>query len=106
MIIAIEAGDAKDAVSQFAQSYNLNFQVWLDPDGSSLKAFGNGSLPNSYVIDRLGIVRYAWTGEINLAMLEKYVTPLIAEQLTNFFKLKPSKQLLDVNLLCCKDRTS
>jgi hypothetical protein len=31
------------------------------------------------VIDRQGMVRYAWTGEINLAMLEKYVTPLIAE---------------------------
>jgi peroxiredoxin len=78
-IIAIEAGDEKTAVSEFAQSYNLKFQVWLDPDGAALKAFGNGSLPNSYVIDRSGTVRYAWTGEINKAMLEKYVTPLLTE---------------------------
>ncbi len=79
MIIAIEAGDPVDSVSQFAQSYNLKFPIWLDPNSASLKAFGNGSLPNSYVIDRSGTVRYAWTGEINRAMLEKYVTPLIAE---------------------------
>jgi len=79
MIIAIEAGDAKDAVSEFAKSYNLKFQVWLDPNGEALKAFENGNLPNSYVIDRSGTVRYAWTGEINRAMLEKYVTPLLAE---------------------------
>jgi cytochrome c biogenesis protein CcmG/thiol:disulfide interchange protein DsbE len=79
MIIAIEAGDPLDDVSQFAQSYNLKFQVWLDPNGESLKAFGNGSLPNSYVIDRSGTVRYAWTGEINKEMLEKYVTPLLME---------------------------
>jgi len=78
-IIAIEAGDPVDAVSQFAQSYNLKFPIWLDPNSASLKAFGNGSLPNSYVIDRSGTVRYAWTGEINRAMLEKYVTPLLAD---------------------------
>lgn len=76
-IIAIEAGDPVDAVAPFVQSYNLEFPVWLDPNGASLRAFGNGTLPNSYVIDRTGTVRYAWTGEINKAMLEKYVTPLL-----------------------------
>ena len=30
-------------------------------------------------IDRAGTVRYAWTGEISLAMLEKYLTPIIME---------------------------
>jgi peroxiredoxin len=78
-IIAISAGDPADAVAQFVQSYNLKFPVWLDPEQASLRAFGNGSLPNSYVIDRTGTVRYAWTGEINQVMLEKYVTPLLKE---------------------------
>jgi peroxiredoxin len=79
IIVAIEAGDPADLVAPFAQSYDLEFPIWLDPDGASLRAFGNGTLPNSYVIDRAGTVRYAWTGEINKAMLEKYVTPLIGE---------------------------
>jgi cytochrome c biogenesis protein CcmG, thiol:disulfide interchange protein DsbE len=78
-IIAIEAGEPLESVARFANDYNLKFSVWLDPDGASLKAFGNGNLPNSYVIDRSGTVRYAWTGEISRAMLEKYVTPLLAE---------------------------
>jgi thiol-disulfide isomerase/thioredoxin len=78
-VIAIEAGEPVDLVSQFAQSFGMSFPVWLDPDGASLNAFRNGTLPNSYVIDRSGTVRYAWTGEISKAMLEKYVTPLIAE---------------------------
>jgi peroxiredoxin len=77
-IIAIEAGDPAEVVSPFVQSYGLEFPVWLDPNGASLRAFGNGTLPNSYVIDRSGTVRYAWTGEINNAVLEQYVTPLIA----------------------------
>lgn len=78
-IIAVEAGDGKDEVLQFANSLGLTFPIWLDPEGAALNAFKNGSLPNSYVIDRSGTVRYAWTGEISLAMLEKFVTPLIAE---------------------------
>lgn len=78
-VIAVEAGDPLDLVSQFALSFEMTFPVWLDPNGASLRTFGNGTLPNSYVIDRTGTVRYAWTGEINKAMLEKYVTRLIAE---------------------------
>jgi peroxiredoxin len=75
----VDAGETADVVSQFANNHGMNFPVWLDPDGEALKAFRNGTLPNSYVIDRGGTVRYAWTGEISQAMLEKYVTPLIKE---------------------------
>lgn len=78
-IIAIEASEPQESVTQFATDYNLKFSVWLDPDGASLKAFGNENLPNSYVIDRSGNVRYAWTGEISRDMLETYVTPLLEE---------------------------
>lgn len=78
-VIAVEAGDGMEEVLAFAQSYDLTFPVWLDPNGAALGAFKNGSLPNSYVIDRTGTVRLAWTGEISLAMLEKHVTPLIEE---------------------------
>ena len=79
MIVAIEAGEPKESVSQFAQSYGLTFDVWVDPQNASLAAFQNQNLPNSYVIDRTGTVRYAWTGAISRAMLEKYVTPLLAQ---------------------------
>ena len=78
MIVAIEAGEPKDQVQKFVDQYHMPFSVWVDPDGKSLDAFKNGSLPNSYVIDRTGTVRLMWTGEINRETLEKYVTPLLA----------------------------
>ncbi len=78
MIIAIEAGEAGNEVEPFVQNFRLTFRVWLDPNNASLWAFGNQSLPNSYVIDRTGTVRYAWTGAISRSMLEEYVTPLLA----------------------------
>lgn len=76
-LVAINAGDGKPEVDKFVSDYGLTFNVWLDPDGAALNAFRNGNLPNSYVLDRTGMVRYAWTGEISYAMLEKYVTPVI-----------------------------
>lgn len=79
MIVAVEAGEPRDQVQAFADQLNLPFAVWLDPNGDSLKAFRNSSLPNSYVIDRSGTVRLMWTGEITKEALEKYVTPLLDE---------------------------
>lgn len=77
MIVAINAGDDRAPVEQFVKEYGLTFNVWLDPNGAALDAFHNANLPSSYVVDRTGIVRYAWTGEISYEMLEKYITPVI-----------------------------
>ena len=77
MIVAINAGDDRAPVEQFVNEYGLTFTVWLDPTGAALNAFRNANLPSSYVVDRTGVVRYAWTGEISYEMLEKYLTPII-----------------------------
>jgi DsbE subfamily thiol:disulfide oxidoreductase len=79
MIVAIEAGEPQSEVQKFVDQYQMPFHVWLDPKGKSAYAFNNNALPNSYVIDRSGTVRLSWTGEINRAMLEKYVTPLLMD---------------------------
>jgi hypothetical protein len=34
-------------------------------------------LPSSYVVDRQGTLRLNWTGPVNQATLEKYITPLL-----------------------------
>ncbi len=80
MTIGIEAGEAVAEVAGFVKQYDMSYPVWLDPNNEALAAFRNQNLPNSYVIDRKGTVRLAWTGEINRDTLEKYVTPLITEE--------------------------
>ena len=77
VVIGIEAGEPADQVAAFVQEYGISFPVWLDPHGMALEIFQNWNLPSSYVIDRDGIVRLSWTGEINQATLEKYITPLL-----------------------------
>ncbi len=78
-LLAIEAGDPLPDVIAFVESYQLTFPILIDPNNLALRAFSNDSLPSSYVLDRQGNVRLAWTGPISLEMLEKYVTPLLEE---------------------------
>jgi peroxiredoxin len=79
VIIGVEAGEAQNDVLKFVQEHHMTYPVWFDLKNVAMNAFHNESLPSSYVIDRKGTVRLAWVGEINQAMLEKYVTPLLKE---------------------------
>ena len=76
-IVAIESGEPASTVADYVQSLELSFPIWLDPHGKAVEAFKNWDLPSSYLIDRDGIVRMSWTGPINQATLEKYVTPFL-----------------------------
>lgn len=77
VVIAIEDGQPVDEVQRFVQDYGLTFPVWPDARFVASKAFRVTNLPSSFVIDREGTVRLAWTGAITRAMLERYVAPLI-----------------------------
>ncbi len=79
VVLAIEAGDPKEEVLAFVRQVGLSFPVLLDPEGRSLAAFGNMALPNSYVVDRQGNLRLAWTGPVDQRSLETYLTPLLEE---------------------------
>jgi thiol-disulfide isomerase/thioredoxin len=78
-LVGIEAGETASEVADFVNQNGLAFSIWIDPRNAALAAFSNGALPNSYVIDRKGMVVLSWTGPINRSMLEKYVTPVIEE---------------------------
>ncbi len=77
VIIAIEAGEPPSEVADFVKQYGLSFVVLPDPHLQSITAFGNNTLPNSYVIDGQGMIRFAWSGPIERAALEKFVTPML-----------------------------
>lgn len=79
IVLGIEAGEPASEVADFVRAYGLTFPVWPDTAQKALDAFHNDALPSSYLIDRTGRVRLAWTGAINRAALEKYITPLLEE---------------------------
>ena len=79
MIVAIEAGDAVETVSEFISQHEMSFPVWVDPSSSALNKFRNNYLPSSYLINEDGQVIMVWSGAVTRASLEQNITPLLLE---------------------------
>jgi thiol-disulfide isomerase/thioredoxin len=64
VVLAVDVSEAKEPVSDFVEQNRLSFPVLLDGDGrvSDFRYFVR-SLPNSFIIDRNGNVRYSWIGQ-------------------------------------------
>jgi peroxiredoxin len=80
VVIAVNDGEPKADVLQFAKDYDLTFPIWLDPTYiATEKAFKTMNLPSSFVIDRDGAVQWMWVGGISREMLDARIAPLITE---------------------------
>ena len=81
VLIGVNQEETRKVVEPFVKEFGLTFPIWLDPAYlATEQAFKTLNLPSSYVIDRAGVVRLMWVGEISRAMLEKHVTPIIREK--------------------------
>ena len=79
VLIGISAGDSEDQVTDFAETFAIQFPMWVDPQQAALSAFRMTALPNSFVIDPQGNVRLVWTGAVTVETLEQNVTPLLRD---------------------------
>lgn len=78
-LVGVNIGETPEQVVDFAVAQQLSFPLWLDPHEDSLRALNTISLPSSVVIDRTGMVRFAWSGATCLSTLERVVAPLILQ---------------------------
>jgi cytochrome c biogenesis protein CcmG, thiol:disulfide interchange protein DsbE len=79
VILGVDSQEKPEVVESFITTTDVTYPIWIDEKGKAGEAFSSFSLPTSFVIDREGTVRLAWTGAISKAMLEKHVTPVIEQ---------------------------
>lgn len=77
VLLGVNVGEGMETVVQFVDMFHLTFPILLDPDESTLRSLNSFSLPYSIVIDREGIVRYAWSGATCLSILESTISPML-----------------------------
>ncbi len=61
LAVSVDEGGA-EAVASFLQRNRLTLPVLLDPGGSVAKSYGTFKFPETYLLDRSGIVRYKVIG--------------------------------------------
>lgn len=71
---------AEDAaiINAYAQRLGLDAPVLLDPDGAVAARYGIAAYPAVILVDRTGVVRGAWSGEVSASTLETAAAPLLA----------------------------
>ncbi|MBT3190427.1 MAG: TlpA family protein disulfide reductase [Anaerolineae bacterium] len=79
VILGIDSQEKPEKVEEYIATTDVSYPIWIDEHGDAGLAFSSYSLPASFVIDREGTVRLAWTGAISKPMLEEHVTLIIEE---------------------------
>lgn len=68
-----EGGD----VEAFAKEYGLTFDIWQDPSGEIQRTYRTTGVPESFVIDRDGVIvkkvigATEWDSEANVALIRR-----------------------------------
>ncbi|MGE8036448.1 TlpA family protein disulfide reductase [Lysinibacillus sp. NPDC093692] len=68
--------DSSENAMEFQESYNLNFPIFLDLDGTLQKSFGVVAYPTTFIFDSKGILKNKIKGSMNQQQLNDYIDKL------------------------------
>jgi cytochrome c biogenesis protein CcmG/thiol:disulfide interchange protein DsbE len=77
VVLAINDEEDASTVASFIQAQGFTFPVLLDPGGKVMSQYGVRGLPTSFFIDRNGMVRGVWSGQLSPERLKQIVDPLL-----------------------------
>jgi cytochrome c biogenesis protein CcmG/thiol:disulfide interchange protein DsbE len=77
VVLAVNDEESASTVANFIQAQGFTFPVLLDPGGKVMSQYGVRGLPTSFFIDRNGMVRGVWSGQLSPERLKQIVDPLL-----------------------------
>jgi cytochrome c biogenesis protein CcmG, thiol:disulfide interchange protein DsbE len=75
-IIAVDQGESAKTVQGYVDKLGLPFTIPLDADTDVGRRYNVYGLPTTYFIDRQGIIRQQWTGEMNSITLAEGIAKI------------------------------
>jgi len=72
-VLAVNAGEKKLTVEQFANALGIEFPVLLDPDNKIQSLYRVRGYPTTYVLDADGIIRAQHIGMLGESQIEEYL---------------------------------
>jgi cytochrome c biogenesis protein CcmG/thiol:disulfide interchange protein DsbE len=73
VFLVINDAESPELVKEFAKENKLSLPILLDPDGAINSLFFVQSYPTTYFLDEKGILRAQHIGELDEALLSKYL---------------------------------
>jgi cytochrome c biogenesis protein CcmG, thiol:disulfide interchange protein DsbE len=79
VVLGVDIQDTEAAASRFIKEFGLTFPNAPDPKGKVSIDYGVYGVPETFVIDRAGIVRFKHIGAMTPSVLEQKIVPLLQE---------------------------
>lgn len=73
IVLAVNIKEDAEAVRKFADEFNMNVPVVLDPDGNVVRQFEVIGYPTSYFVDADGLLVAKWQGVLDRTKLAELV---------------------------------
>jgi cytochrome c biogenesis protein CcmG, thiol:disulfide interchange protein DsbE len=64
-VLAVSVDVDRDAFQQFVKNHNVNLVTVRDPSGKSNQLYGTFKFPETYIIDRQGVMRRKFIGAVD-----------------------------------------
>lgn len=77
LILAVNAGQKRDAVAAFTAELNLSYPVLLDEESKVTRQYGVTGLPTTFIVDRNGLLKAKILGATDKATFKKIVEELL-----------------------------
>ena len=72
----VDQGETADVVQKFADKLGLTFAIPMDDQQDAAALYNVHGLPTTYFIDREGVIRALWMGEMNSITLAENVAKI------------------------------
>lgn len=77
--VGIDYRDDRAAAQRWIEDFGVTYQSLFDPEGRTASTLGFPFLPDTYLVDSSGTMRYAVYGETSTAELSGLIDELLAE---------------------------
>ncbi len=77
LVLGIAIQDEKSQALKFAQLMGKKYPLALDNKGQSTIDYGVYGVPETFIIDRNGIIQYKESGPVTASLLEEKIKPLL-----------------------------
>ena len=80
-VLAVSTDESEAAYRQFLSDRHIRLLTAWDPSQKSNQAYGTIKFPETYIIDKKGVIRRKFIGAVSWTKpeIEKYLTELAAE---------------------------
>lgn len=79
VVVGIGIQDTRENLEEFARKYGLGFPLGRDPEGDTAIAYGVTGIPETFMIDRKGVIRYRWRGPIVYTQVKKILEEILKD---------------------------